>query len=142
MSVAIQEPLLAIARYLQHHTRELVILDFQHFYDFVSDDHLILQQYLDRIFGDLIIGPKDSKLSDLTLQRAYSLQKQVIVIYRHKCCCEHFWDGKFWPNPWANTTDVNKLQNFLDQSTRYRPANCGYITQCILTPSFEFVGEK
>ena len=57
-------------------------------------------------------------LVQLTLQYLWEKEFQVLVFYHHPMALEvpFLWPGQMMPSPWANTTDPEKLVQFLQAS--------------------------
>uniref|UniRef100_A0A1B6DBC2 Phosphatidylinositol-specific phospholipase C X domain-containing protein n=1 Tax=Clastoptera arizonana TaxID=38151 RepID=A0A1B6DBC2_9HEMI len=63
----INDPLKELNHFLHENSEEVVILDFQHFYDFSSQDHRQLLQEVRNLFREKIC-PAPSNLSSITLK--------------------------------------------------------------------------
>ena len=82
----------------------------------------------------------DSNLKRLTLSFAQQLGKQVLVIYRnHFSIPNELFRSCDFPTPWANTTKIEDLKEFLEKRIDQRSPYTGLITQCILTPDARFI---
>lgn len=126
--------------YLNKNPNEVVILDCQHFYNFEEKDYLNLQEYLLNIFEGKIWGPPNGDLRSCSLNRMHSAGKQVLVIYRYRGKINRqFWMSFQWPTPWPNTINTTKLKEFLDDALTKRPADVGYVSQCVLTPTTSYI---
>ncbi|KAL1122206.1 hypothetical protein AAG570_003611, partial [Ranatra chinensis] len=132
----INGPLNDILRFLQDRDNEIAILDFQHFYALGPQEHMRLIGLLKDVFCPAIC-PLPDNIADVTL--AWMKQKgyKVIIIYRDKSCLGDvcLWPSKRWPTPWPETMSPATLINFLESGTKTRPTNCGYVSQCLLTPT-------
>lgn len=119
---------------------EIVILDFQHFYDFSSQNHQMLLQEIWNLFQDKIC-PAPLDLTVVTLNWMKKHNYQVIIIYRNDIFRNDrkVWPGQLWPTPWPDTTDTQTLINFLTEKLKNRCNDVGLVTQCILTPDIKFV---
>ncbi|XP_050298062.1 PI-PLC X domain-containing protein 3-like isoform X2 [Anthonomus grandis grandis] len=133
------EPVLnEISTFLETHSKEVVILDFQHFYGFTQQTHGKLMQMLLKTYGTKLLPYSDHmdhlSLDYMTSQFSY----QVITVYRSDAARfgqPLFWPSASFPTPWANTIDHNALFNFLDDKIKDRKDNVGFITQIVLTPT-------
>lgn len=134
-------PLTQMRRFLDKHPREVVILDFQHFYAMQSHDHRQLQLGLLKLFADIMFQPTDGPLNECTLNICENLTKQIIIIYRNRkhSMTEYFWTSDKWPTPWPNVTTFEKLTNYLNDALQDRQPTCGYVSQCIITPTGAFL---
>lgn len=58
----------------------------------------------------------------VTLQYLWEKEYQVLVFYHHPMALEvpFLWPGQMMPSPWANTTDPEKLIQFLQASVTDR----------------------
>ncbi|KAG7271226.1 hypothetical protein CRUP_038673 [Coryphaenoides rupestris] len=113
---AVREGLEQISAYLSSHAREVVFLDFNHFYGVQNLHHEKLVSMLKDIFGD--------KLCPVVFAQEYLWEKefQVLVFYHHPMALDvpFLWPGQMMPSPWANTTDPEKLVQFLQASVTDR----------------------
>lgn len=133
-----------INTFLMDNPREIVILDFNHFYNMSSSDHQkLLSEILTR-FGHVIpprpFSPGSYGLWNMTLQNLWSSPYRVIPIYHHALVdvFPNVWPREFIESPWCNTSNVNSLINFLDNNykNRHRQHNdTFYNWQGILSPS-------
>ncbi|RZC35094.1 PI-PLC X domain-containing protein 3 [Asbolus verrucosus] len=129
-----------IKGFLDTHPKEVIILDFQHFYAFQQSDHERLMHLVTSIFSHKLV-PYSSHMTDLTLKYMQSWY-QVVAIYRSDAARfgqPLLWPSACFPTPWANTVSISKLINFLDDRLRNRNSSVGFISQCVLTPSGWFV---
>lgn len=135
------KPLLILREFLDKNPRELVILDFQHFYQMKPNDHHQLQLYLLKIFDKKIFRPVDGSLAQCSLKTCELLLKQLIIIYRHRQynVPDYFWSNEMWPTPWPNVTSCKELQQYLNMSLQTRQPFSGYVSQCIITPTSMYV---
>ncbi|XP_055386526.1 PI-PLC X domain-containing protein 2 [Condylostylus longicornis] len=142
-AMEIFQPLKEVCSFLDEHPKEIIILDFQHFYGFEVAHHKQLQYDIQRIFSDKIYAPQDGSLSNATLKNCENKGKQVIIIYRRcKNRSEKFWADDNWPTPWPNTTSIKQLKNYLNNMLKYRNPRYGYVSQCILTPDGKYIAKK
>ncbi|GLG95159.1 PI-PLC X domain-containing protein 3 [Gryllus bimaculatus] len=124
-----------VREYLDTHVKEIVILDFQHFYSFRENDHSNMLGIIHNTFGRKLC-PCFDNLYHVTLNWMFAHGYQVIVVYRSRAAAymQTCWPSSAWPTPWPNTTDVDEMFKFLTQKLASRPPNAGYVTQCVLTP--------
>ena len=133
----ISTPLDAIARFLEIHKSEVVILDFQHTYSFSGTDHNLLVKEIQRNFGKKLC-PKNEIIANLTLDRMKERGYQVIAIYPKMATPTNLfmWPRCLCPNPWANTTKIEILSDFLKEGLEKRDdQNAFFVSQAILTPT-------
>lgn len=136
----IKQTLNEVDQFLMSHPNEIVILDFQHFYDFSIEAHSYLLSMLGNLFGNRLC-PLPRDLKQITLRWMRQNWYQVIVVYRDLAAAglSTMWPGNSWPTPWPDTTSCTMLFSFLDEKMALRPLNAGYVTQCVLTPNVKFV---
>ncbi|CAH0388634.1 unnamed protein product [Bemisia tabaci] len=136
----INEELKTINVFLEDFRHEIVILDFQHIYNFKDKDHIELISFLHATFSSKIcVIP--SSLSSVTLRWMRSHNYQVILIYRNEIVknLSSFWPLGCWPTPWPDTTSIKSMLNFLTKGLTNRPHGKGYVTQCVLTPDVKYI---
>ncbi|XP_047108565.1 PI-PLC X domain-containing protein 3 isoform X1 [Schistocerca piceifrons] len=126
-----------VRAFLDTHQGEVVILDFQHFYNFSIEDHSQLVSLLDCVFNGMIC-PAISDVKSISLSWMIEKGFQVIVIYRD-AAGQGFWPARRWPTPWPDTTSPQKMLTFLTETLNRRPAGSGFVSQCVLTPNIKFV---
>lgn len=138
----ITEPLKEMLEFLLKNPSEFVIIDFQHFYDFETIHHEKLIQLFMQSFEKLIYGrdAAEANLSQLTLNGARALNKQMLVIYRNgQNIPPQFYPSNDYPTPWPNSTSVRELQEYLDKRLMLRTPETGFISQCVLTPDVKYI---
>ncbi|KAL9915065.1 PI-PLC X domain-containing protein 2 isoform 1-T1 [Glossina fuscipes fuscipes] len=136
-----KNPLDELIKYLECHPLEVVILDFQHFYDLNVSQHKEFQSNLIDLFGERLYMPKDGPLHAFTLERSKEMNKQIILIYR-KCPKEisnSFWSENSWATPWPDVTSTKKLEKYLEFNLYSRRSGQGFVSQCIITPSGRYI---
>lgn len=117
------------------HPREIVFLDFNHFYAMDEAHHKYLVHRMQEAFGNKLCSA--CNVESLTLQILWEKKCQVLIFYHCPFYKQYpfLWPGKKIPAPWANTTSVRKLILFLETTLSER-APCGsfHVSQAILTP--------
>ena len=107
--------------FLNQHTKEIVLLDFNHFFDMTAVEHTVLISALMDIFGQKMCQLLDA--DSLTLENLWSSGLQVIVFYHNEIVSDYlqFWPGSFIPVNWINTLDIDQLLIALETkySTRH-----------------------
>ena len=126
-SVGVEQEMLKIDEFLDNHPGEVVILDFNHFYQMTPQLHRRFIDSLLSIFGMKIISSKFWKISDLTLNnlaQTTTTKQQVVIIYHDPLGVEYsnevFWSEEFISNPWPNKQNVTDLIYFLDAVRIFR----------------------
>lgn len=138
----ITEPFKDLLRFLHHHPKEFVILDFQHFYDFQAQHHHELIRIIMRFFKALLFprSTDESNLKLLTLTNCFESRKQILIIYRNSSfASDDFFRSYDFPTPWPNATKIELLKETLEKRITQRSPHQGYVTQCILTPDAKFI---
>lgn len=139
-SEEITEPLQQICTYLDEHPNEFIIFDCQHFYNFTHADYERFEDILRKIFANRFYTRHDGRLDELTLNRANSIKRQLLVVYRYSHVPKEFWPSDSWPTPWPNQIKVKKLKSYLNTMISVnRSPHAGYVSQCVLTPPVRFI---
>ncbi|XP_078596087.1 PI-PLC X domain-containing protein 3-like isoform X1 [Branchiostoma floridae x Branchiostoma japonicum] len=129
----VESALLEIAQYLNTHPKEVVLLDFNHFYSMVDFHHERLIAILKEMFGPKLCPRMDP--ADVTLATLWDRGQQVIVFYHNSVADRHInlWTGEAIVAPWANTPEITALVEFLN--TEVREESKFYVSQGVLTPT-------
>lgn len=133
---------MALDKFLNEHPKEIVILDFQHFYDFQPEHHQKLIGFIRHLFRTRMFerSHHESNLSHLTLSLGFDNKKQMVIIYRNNASSSNgFFHSYDFPTPWPNATKIVNLKEFLDKRLEHRSPYQGFVTQCILTPDARFI---
>ena len=147
LSGAVEPRLRDIASFLEEHPKEVVLLDFNHFYKMTDTCHQQLSDTVLKIFGKKICPHVNTfeGRQQLCLKNLMDQGQQVIVFYQCEFAKNHpeLWPGSTIRAPWANTCDVTKLLSFLEESYIYRQqgplADLFYVCQGVLTPDFRYM---
>lgn len=124
-----------IHSYLELYPKEIVFLDFNHFYSMTPDTHNQLLNMLTEIFGKKMCPHID--MDSITLNMLWTENLQVVIFYHHELAQTQpmFWPGCAIQAFWANTDALPKLLESLDcEYAKGRPNNCFYNWQGVLTP--------
>lgn len=74
----------------------------------------------------------------MSLKYLWEREYQVLVFYHNPMALEvpFLWPGQMMPSPWANTTDPDKLIQFLQASVTdlRRRKGTFFVSQVVLTP--------
>ncbi|CAH0564324.1 unnamed protein product [Brassicogethes aeneus] len=130
-----------IKEFLKDHPGEVIILDCQHFYAFMQEDHNKLMALITKTFGTKLL-PYTQHMEAITLKYMVANNYQIITIYRSEALRfgqPFLWPSSSFPTPWPNTVSKENLFQYLDNGLAHRDNNIGYISQCILTPSNRFI---
>ncbi|PWA15800.1 hypothetical protein CCH79_00008912 [Gambusia affinis] len=134
-SATVREGLEQISSFLSAHAKEVVFLDFNHFYGVQNLHHEKLVAMLKEVFGEKLCPVVFAQ--EVTLKYLWEKEYQVLVFYHHPMALEvpFLWPGQMMPAPWANTTDPEKLVQFLQASvTDRRRKGTFFVSQVVLTP--------
>ncbi|KAM4718510.1 PI-PLC X domain-containing protein 2 isoform 2-T2 [Anableps anableps] len=94
------------------------------------------------VFGSKMCS--DCAVENITLNYLWEKKYQVIVFYHHPSAqgIPVMWPGNKIPAPWANTTEPNKLIQFLETTLKERNKQGSFhVTQAILTPTANTVAK-
>ncbi|CAH1243757.1 PLCXD3 [Branchiostoma lanceolatum] len=116
----VETAMLEIADWLISHPKEVVLLDFNHFYSMDDSHHKHLIAILKDKFGSKLcpktIAPNPV---DVTLAKLWENRHQVIVFYNNNEVADHhtyLWsDWEYIHSPDPNTHEISKLIDFLDK---------------------------
>src|SRR6185437_5016944 len=90
--------------FLQRNQREIVFLDFQHFYSLSDADHKQLIAMIIHTFGRRLVPYSSQLLMDkITLKYLWDKRMQVFVYYRNESArleSHVLWPARCLPNPW------------------------------------------
>ncbi|KAH9505111.1 PI-PLC X domain-containing protein 2 [Bulinus truncatus] len=124
----------AVNKYLSDHPREIVLIDFNHFYNFELEHHIQLVTFLISAFGSKICHRSD--FNSLTLRKLWEENKQVIMFYQYpevEMFPEVFLANSI-SSPWPNTPDKNICLKFLNET--FSKKHEGFLVcQGVLTPT-------
>ncbi|XP_030060054.1 PI-PLC X domain-containing protein 2 isoform X2 [Microcaecilia unicolor] len=138
--IKVCDGLTAIDTFLTHHSKEVVLLDFNHFYAMKPVHHVYLINTLQEIFGNKLCMTE--QVENVTLQYLWKKGFQVLIFYHYPVSQEYpfLWPGRKMPAPWANTTNVHKLLQFLETTlTEQSRHGTFHVSQAILTPRLKTV---
>ncbi|XP_060075650.1 PI-PLC X domain-containing protein 3-like [Ylistrum balloti] len=124
-----------VSSFLEKHPKEVLILDFNHFYCMSNTDHVNLLTMLTDKFGSKMCPYID--MESVTLDMMWEHNLQVLIFYQNDVVKEHltFWPGTTIRAPWANTPNIPDLMSFLDNQYKTgRIDNVFYVWQGVLTP--------
>ena len=132
-----------VKAFLEEHNTEVVLLDFNHFYNMELEHHLQAITYLMFVFDGMLCPY--SSLHSLTLNSLRHNGTRVIVFYQHSSVMEFpdFWPKPTIVSPWANTMDVAKCLSFQENAAQERnSADQIHVCQAVLTPGSTDVIQK
>ncbi|KAG8588786.1 hypothetical protein GDO81_006101 [Engystomops pustulosus] len=138
--IKVWDGLTEINTFLTNHSTEVVLLDFNHFYAMEHEHHLYLVNMLQEVFGSKLCIA--DCVENITLQYLWEKKYQVLVFYHYNIWneCPFLWAGNKMPAPWANTTNVHKLIQFLETTLGERAKRGTFhVSQAILTPQVKTI---
>jgi len=129
----ISDLLSEINEFLNTHPDEVVIIDFNRYFDFYADTHNRLVNNIITTFQGKLYPPTNGVTS--SLQDIRSAGKQVLLIYAN----QQYSNPDFWPSSvlnttYGNTSEIPDLISYLDQVLMSTNPNTFNIYQGILTP--------
>ncbi|XP_053378019.1 PI-PLC X domain-containing protein 3-like [Mercenaria mercenaria] len=135
----VKEGLDEIIDFLDDNKKEIVILDFNHFYQMCEDQHQEFLKMLIEKCGEklcLFVG-----IENLTLNMLWENGLQIIIVYHHKIAAEicHVWPGSTCVSYWPETTNVHKMFDCLNNVTRKENEGHFKVCQCVLTPDTGYI---
>ncbi|XP_075445664.1 PI-PLC X domain-containing protein 2 [Ascaphus truei] len=133
--IKVWDGLKEISGFLTYHNKEVVLLDFNHFYAMEHRHHFDLVNMMQEVFGNKLCTTEC--VENITLQYMWENKFQVLIFYHYDICHEYsfLWPGNKMPAPWANTTNVHKLIQFLETTLGERSKRGTFhVSQAILTP--------
>lgn len=122
-----------LKEFLDLHPGEVIILDFQHQYQFKPTDHLQLGNFILTTFQGQL-HPWAGEGGMASLRSLQDSGHRVVVIYP-TLQSPLLWPRKSCPNPWPDTTDTNMLRNSLVHGVEKRDNTLLFVSQGVLTPS-------
>ncbi|CAG5933937.1 unnamed protein product [Menidia menidia] len=117
--MTVKEALRELARWLDAHPKEVVIVACSHFDSLTDADHSLLVEFIISLFGKKLCSSKEIP----SLRSCWSRGQQIIVSYDNKQMVERhpeLWDKI--PYRYANSPDPKKVIAYLEaQKTEGRP---------------------
>lgn len=108
-----------INEFLEKHPKEVVLLDFNHFYTMEDADHEAVVKTVLEIFGKKICPWHNDLPVRLSLADMWKNDWQVLMFYANDDMAlkhEQLWPSSYMPSPWANTMDIKSLLQFLTKN--------------------------
>ncbi|GFO44982.1 PI-PLC X domain-containing protein 2 [Plakobranchus ocellatus] len=134
---SVEDMLSDVDAFLNEHPGEIVLLDFNHFYDMDVSDHEALLTRLLTVFGSKLCAA-DYPVSDMSLDRMISQGKRVIVFYLSQvqvAVKTQVATRASILSPWANTPDAGQCMEFLEDTFACPPVADFVVCQGVLTPT-------
>ena len=134
-----------VNRFVANYPKEIVILDFNHFYKMDQAAHKTLADTLDASFSKILRAP-GRQGPNVTLQEMWGNEEKVIIIYHDYDVVDTY--PCFWPphlicSPWPNTDDTNQLLEILNKQSEASSVSedALQVTQALLTPQNSTIGK-
>jgi len=127
-----------VKEFIKANTKEVVILDFNHFYNMDSESHGNLLERLRNIFSNQMVRIRDhDQMGEMSLTNIWETQQRILVFYNHNFnTADKVWPPDMIQSPWPNKHDPTKLRNFLEE--KYNGRNDFtkfFVFQGVLTPT-------
>lgn len=128
-----------INNFLNNNRGEVVILDFQHFYEFTAEDHEKLMSNLRSILGDKMCLRQD--VGNVSLNYLTGIGRQILTVYRNEAAKANaeLWPSGILPTPWPDKLSTSDLIPYLDNKLKTRNQSIGLVSQCVLTVNTWYV---
>lgn len=123
-----------IKTWLLEHPKEVVLFDFNHYYNMSNKMHQHLWQFMTDTFGGLLCPRKT--MTETTLQYCWAHNYQVIAFFRPPSGEQlppFLWSGDDIDSPYANSDSTAALLDFLTDKLKNRSKNTFFVTQGIET---------
>jgi len=143
-----------IKKFLLENKTEIVMLDFQHFYQFDEMDHDQLIKFLMSHFQNMLCAWYQEEINKISLASLQARGVQVFLIYPSvylsqytnlrtnivdQTSLTYLWPRSFFPNPWPETTNTSVLKPFLERKLAEKDGDKFFISQGILTPDWRTI---
>lgn len=147
-SCKVDEVIKEVKAFIEAHPKEIIILDFNHLYQFDTDtQHKNFVNKLYDTFGNKM-APNTLTSTD-TLNTFWKSNYQIIALYDNDNVVssnslnpdKRLWSQNQIKSPWPETTDEKVLHTKLKEGIASRPTDKFYVTQGIFTPDAEMIGK-
>ena len=122
--------------FLLKHPKEVLILDFNHLWDFTTDQCIEFMKIIEENFSGMFFGP-GTKGTKYSLKDLWNSNKQIIAFYEDDASAKEnplFWERNKIFSPWFNTDNADNLIDDLDKRFDSLKEDCFNVFQAILTP--------
>ncbi|XP_076363721.1 PI-PLC X domain-containing protein 3-like [Tachypleus tridentatus] len=129
-----------IKEFMDSHPKEIILIDFEHFFEMTNEHHEKLMKQVTEAFGSKVC-PYPEDLEQATLAWMWQQEYQVITFYRHEVAKDH-------PFLWVDCIEgaspdalhISDLIFFLSQNyLRERNDRTFYVSKGHLTPTVAFI---
>lgn len=125
-----------IEDFLVKHPKEVLILDFNHLWDFTQEQCNTFMKLIEDNFSHWLYGP-GMKGAKCSLQDVWGSNKRIIALYEDDPSTKIsplLWPSKHIYSPWYNTADVDQLIADLNKRFDDIKDDCFNVFQAILSP--------
>ena len=122
--------------FAQEHPKEVLILDFNHLYDFKTEQHRTFLKLIEQSFSGMLYGP-GTKGANCSLKDIWGCKKNMVVLYEDDASTKenpNFWSRTNIFSPWFNTDNVDTLIVDLNKRFGTIKDGCFNVFQAILSP--------
>ncbi|EYB89531.1 hypothetical protein Y032_0230g2940 [Ancylostoma ceylanicum] len=141
----LQDVLQEVVDFLQTNTKEVILLDMNHLYDFDVDTYALLKSQIIKVLGNARICPVNLP-NKTSLDYMWTNGYRVIIFSPVNEEASLFWPSTLIPSPWPNTNKVNSLLQILESELDTRCKSCDpvafFVSQGVLTPKASDVVRK
>lgn len=144
--VNIETVLDEISSFLGNHPKEIVLLDFNHFYEMSEEHHKVLAALIVQKLGPKMANQKNGLSPDSPVSEYWEKNAQAVVIY-HDDATNKASNGKLWgenciESKWPEANDTETLRSKLENTVEARPKNKFFVLQGILTPDTDLIKKE
>lgn len=130
-----------ISQFLNAHPKEVVLLDFNHFYNISAAQHQQIVNGIISLFGSkLCPAPPAVDVNKISLTDCWANGYQVFTFYNTDDITlpAQIWPDTYIASPWANTDNVKDLLVYLEKALKadrktYLPYGGFFVTQGLRT---------
>ena len=126
-----------IQQFLTVNSHEIVILDFNYFYDFTAELHQRFCESIKSIFDGMIYTREHQQEMTSSLQDFWSSKTQILIRYKDDISeqFKEFWPSQIISSPWCNTDSISTLLEKLNEHFKTIEKGKINVFQAILTPT-------
>lgn len=140
--VALTEVFQEVTEFLQDHSHEIILLDFNHFYGMDKEHHAEFATLLTETFGNKIATQPALNPSS-TVQEYWDAGAKIVIAY-HDIPTKQASNGKLWHkslmlSPWPNKNKPQELREKLEANVKSRNISKFFVLQGILTPDGDLI---
>lgn len=132
----------AVHNFVTQNNKEIVILDFNHFYEMTANSHRSLVSTLISTFSSVLI-PR-SKTVNATVNDLWSAKQRVVILYDDETSVQtnsQLWFQNSISSTWPNKQDIASLKEVLQEELQNPPMDKFFVLQGILTPDLGMIAK-